>query len=224
MATQGLTFLSSSGIFLFTSAVHSHRHSLDIAITYNAAPSKLLIQALLCSTVTSHSSRERCAKRRIIGTLASLALPVLCCLLTHQPFPSYPAWISWAVFLYSLVCPTFLYSHLYSLRLHCPSVASICLSSVPGWTPKSVSLCLHPSWGALPNEADWFHSKFKVINFKQVLTLYKTPTIVLFFIFLFSTVTVRNFLLSSRLQPPFFSSLNRWLPHTTLEKKIGVLT
>lgn len=71
--------------------VFTHRHSLDIVITCNAAPSKLLIQALLCSTVTSRSLRERCAKRRIMGTLASLALPVLCCLLTQQPFPSYSA-------------------------------------------------------------------------------------------------------------------------------------
>lgn len=87
------------------------------------------------------------------------------------PFLNFPYdGSSWAVFLDSLLCPTLLYFQLYCPRLPSPSVASTCLHF---WTHFSVSLCLHPSIWVLPNEADWFHYKFKIINFEQVFTPHK---------------------------------------------------
>lgn len=171
MATPALTCPSSPVISLSAPAIHSHRHCLDTVTTYNAAPPELPTQALLCLAVTPLPPGWGPFRKGVVSTSASLAPPVLCSLLIQEPFPFYPAWISRAVFLYSLLGPTFLYSHFYSHRPPYPSVASICLRSIPRWAQQSVSLCLHPCSWALPNEADWFHYKFNVINFKQVLTL-----------------------------------------------------
>lgn len=103
----------------------------------------------------------------VIGTVC----PLLSSNSSTFPFLNFPYdGSSWAVFLDSLLCPTLLYFHLYPARLPSPSVASTCLHF---WTQLPVSLCLHPSIWVLPNEADWFHYKFKVINFEQVLTLHK---------------------------------------------------